>query len=97
MKLYAYSSGSLETKKHLITFGRGLDEPFTIPVPFFLIEHPQRGYILFDTGMNERLVDDAEGYWGSAVEAYRPVMTRGQSAARQLSAAGASRRRRSAG
>jgi len=34
-----------------------------LPCPSFLIEHP-KGLVLFDTGCNPKIIDDAAGYWG---------------------------------
>jgi len=91
MKLYMFQCGILKTKKHLITMGRGLGEPFEIPVPFFLIRHPQ-GNVLFDTGNALAAVNDKIGHWGAAVVAdYDPVMNADDYAASQLARIGIAR------
>lgn len=87
MKLHAFHGGWLETKKHHITYGRGLNEPYTIPVPFFLIEHP-RGLVLFDTGMSERVINDAKDHWGDVVSVYNPVMTKADTVSARLAEVG---------
>ena len=72
-KLYFFSSGILKTKKHLLSMNRGINEDIDIPVPFFLIKHNGKN-ILFDTGMAEELISNPKEHWGSAVNAYYPVM-----------------------
>ncbi|MGR8998261.1 MAG: MBL fold metallo-hydrolase, partial [Gammaproteobacteria bacterium] len=55
--------------------GRGIGQPFTVPVPFFLIEHP-RGKVLFDTGNALAVAVDKVKHWGQAIiDAYDPIMT----------------------
>lgn len=49
MELYFFECGILKSQKQYFTAGRGLLEPFDVPVPFFLIKHPQ-GNVLYDTG-----------------------------------------------
>ncbi len=49
MKLYRFQSGTIITKKHLLVSGPVSDEPYEVPVPFYLIDHP-KGKVLFDTG-----------------------------------------------
>ena len=39
------------------------DTLLDLPCPSFLIEHP-KGLVLFDTGCNPKVIDDAVGYWG---------------------------------
>ncbi len=48
MKLYFFSCGRLNCKKSLFVQGAS-DEPYSVPVPFFLIQHRGKN-ILFDTG-----------------------------------------------
>lgn len=83
IRLYCFSCGTLESQKHLFTQGRGIGEPFEVPVPFFLIDHP-RGKILFDTGNALAVAENAEKHWGNAILAYRPKMTTGDFVAHQL-------------
>ena len=52
-----------------------MGQPFTVPVPFFLIEHPQ-GKVLFDTGNALAVAVDKVKHWGQAIiDAYDPIMT----------------------
>jgi glyoxylase-like metal-dependent hydrolase (beta-lactamase superfamily II) len=49
MKIFFLQSGWIRTKRHLLVKGRGVGEPYTVPIPFFLLVHP-KGKLLFDTG-----------------------------------------------
>ena len=46
---------------------RRCDTLLDLPCPSFLIEHP-KGLVLFDTGCNPKVIDDAVGYWGQVAE-----------------------------
>ncbi|MCW3001181.1 MAG: beta-lactamase domain protein [Conexibacter sp.] len=52
--------------------GMGLHRPrsqwFWVPIPAFLIEHPQAGPILVDTGMHERVATDAAAALGRVAD-----------------------------
>ena len=52
---------------------RSNDPPIQIPVGFFVIKHP-RGNVLFDTGNNDKLIQDIN-YWPAAVQGLKPVNT----------------------
>lgn len=83
MQLFFFECGKLVTQKHFITFGRGLGQPYIVPVPFFLIKHP-KGLVLFDTGNAREVARDARRHWGSIVEVYRPRMRPEQFVVAQL-------------
>ncbi|MFM8330579.1 MAG: N-acyl homoserine lactonase family protein [Candidatus Methylumidiphilus sp.] len=87
MKLYFFACGTLESQKHLFTAGRGIGQPFTVPVPFFLIDHP-KGKVLFDTGNALPVATDPHGHWGNAAKAYYPNMAEGDYILNQLQAIG---------
>lgn len=74
MKVYFFKAGVLKSQKQFFTAGRGVGEPFDVPVPFFLIEHNGE-YLLFDTGNAYETVHNKHEHWGGAVDAYNPVMT----------------------
>ena len=67
MKLHLLQCGTIRTKRHLIEGGPAGEEPFEVPVPFFLIEH-EGSRVLFDTG-NARAAIHA-----SATGDYIPTM-----------------------
>jgi glyoxylase-like metal-dependent hydrolase (beta-lactamase superfamily II) len=77
MKLYFFEAGILKSKKNLFTFGVGVGEPFDVPVPFLLIDHP-KGVVLYDTGNALEVVNKKHEHWGAMVDAYDPVMTEDQ-------------------
>jgi N-acyl homoserine lactone hydrolase len=74
VKLYMLECGSLKTQVQFIKMNQGLGDPYEIPVPFFLIEHP-RGNVLYDGGNALEVARDARGHWNAVVDAYEPVMS----------------------
>lgn len=71
IRLYAFSSGALTLPRALLqNWGPAGD--FQVPVGFFLIKHP-KGYVLFDTGNNDKLIKDPN-YW---IPAQRAMVTTG--------------------
>ncbi len=74
VKLYCFCSGYLLTDKSNITMGRDIGKPYNVPVPFFLIQHPN-GNVLYDTGMNIGVAQDKIKHWSEAVcSVYDPDM-----------------------
>ncbi len=67
--------------RHLIEGGPADDEPFEVPVPFFLIEH-RGNRVLFDTGYARSAIH------ASARGDYIPVMTEGDYVVEQLASLG---------
>lgn len=49
MKLHCLQSGFIKTWRHLLEIDAAVGERLIVPIPFYLIEHPQ-GRVLFDTG-----------------------------------------------
>lgn len=77
MRLYMFEAGILQSQKHFFTLNQGVDEPFNVPVPFFLIKH-SKGNVLFDTGNALEIVHDKHNHWGDILGAYDPIMTEEQ-------------------
>jgi glyoxylase-like metal-dependent hydrolase (beta-lactamase superfamily II) len=73
MKMYAFSCGTLTCDKSLITFGRDIGKKFTVPVPYYLIQHP-KGNVLFDLGNSIEVARDAKKHWGVIADFYVPEM-----------------------
>ncbi len=73
MRLYAFSSGALTIGKGVLQNFAPMQPPIKIPVGFYLIKHP-KGYVLFDTGNNDKIITDP-GYWGPLFKALEPVNT----------------------
>lgn len=71
ISLYVFSSGAHQTQR--ADLQQGATGAVTIPIGFFLVRHP-RGNVLFDTGNNDRIIDDP-GYWGQLADRFQPVRT----------------------
>ena len=72
IKLYMFQTGSIKTKLKFIKMNQG-EEAYEIPVPWFLIKHPE-GDVIIDGGMPIEAALDKHKHWGNVVEAYDPVM-----------------------
>jgi len=81
--LYFFECGSLKTQVQYIKMNQGLGDPYEIPVPFFLIQHP-RGNVLYDGGNALEVAQDARGHWDAVVDAYEPVMSEDEFVVNQL-------------
>jgi glyoxylase-like metal-dependent hydrolase (beta-lactamase superfamily II) len=77
MKLYFFEAGILKSQKQYFTMGLGVGQPFDVPVPFLLIDHP-KGVVLFDTGNALEVVGNKEKHWPGIWEAYNVFMTEDQ-------------------
>lgn len=71
MKLYFFNSGTLTCDKSLLTMGKDVGKTVTVPVPFFLIDHP-KGKVLYDTGNALEVAKDARKHWGAVCDVYVP-------------------------
>lgn len=87
VRLYMFQSGSQCCKLHHIKMNHGDGADYEIPVPWFLLTHP-KGHIVIDGGLAVEGLADPRGWWGSAIDAYRPVMTQSQGCLTQLAALG---------
>ena len=72
IELHMFQTGTLRTKLKYIKMNQG-DGDFEIPVPWFLIKHPQ-GNVVIDGGNAVEAAIDKRGHWGAVVDAYDPVM-----------------------
>jgi glyoxylase-like metal-dependent hydrolase (beta-lactamase superfamily II) len=77
MKLYFFEAGILKSQKQYFTLGTGIGEPFDVPVPFMLIEHP-KALVLYDTGNALEVVHNKEEHWPGIWEAYNVFMSEDQ-------------------
>lgn len=68
-----FQTGSLKCKENNIKMNASQD-PYEIPVPWYLITHP-RGNVVIDGGTAVETVHDPVAYWGSITDVYWPVMT----------------------
>jgi len=71
--MYAFSSGPLTIGKGVLQNFATMDPPIVIPVGFYVIKHP-KGNILFDTGNNDKLIED-KNWWPAGLQGLKPGMT----------------------
>jgi glyoxylase-like metal-dependent hydrolase (beta-lactamase superfamily II) len=72
-RLYCFSSGALTIGKGILQNLAPNDPPIVIPVGFYVVKHP-KGNILFDTGNNDKLIQDIN-YWPPGLQGLKPAMT----------------------
>ena len=77
-----FQTGTLRTKTKYIKMNQGEDD-FEIPVPWFLIKHPQ-GNVVIDGGNAIEAAIDKRGHWGAVVDAYDPIMEVSENCVDQL-------------
>ena len=70
-KMWALPGAVLTAPQALLMHGGDATMMLDLPCPSFLIDHP-KGLVLFDTGCNPKVIDDAVGYWGD-VAAHLPI------------------------
>jgi N-acyl homoserine lactone hydrolase len=83
IRLYMFECGTLKTKLQNIKLNKGLNEPYEVPVPWFLIQHP-KGNVVIDGGNAVECATDAHKHWGAVADAFRPTMTVEQGCLNQL-------------
>ncbi|MBS9432796.1 N-acyl homoserine lactonase family protein [Photorhabdus hainanensis] len=66
-------TGTIKCKVHYIKMNQGNGADYEIPIPFFLLTHPN-GHTLIDGGNAVEAATDPKGYWGNITKAYWPVM-----------------------
>lgn len=72
MRLFAMTCGRLRCRKAVFLPESEKDLYVDIPVPVFLITHPE-GNVLFDTGPHPDVFTDAASRWGGLAKAFAPV------------------------
>jgi glyoxylase-like metal-dependent hydrolase (beta-lactamase superfamily II) len=85
MKLYAMTCGWLIGP--MGNFLAGAEGEIRVPVPSFLIDHPQ-GPVLFDTGMHPQTQTDAQGRLGVVSRIFTVEFAAGEEVAGRLDALG---------
>lgn len=86
VRLYMFQTGTLRTKLKYIKMNWS-DEDFEIPVPWFLIKHPE-GNVVIDGGNAVEVAIDKRAHWGDVVDAYDPVMERSENCVDQAKSVG---------
>ena len=69
LRLYMFECGTLRCKVHNIKMNQGLGEPYAIPVPWFLIQHP-RGNVVIDDGNAVECATQPHEHWGGITDVY---------------------------
>lgn len=82
IELHMFQTGTLRTKVKYIKMNQG-DGDIEIPVPWFLIKHPQ-GNVVIDGGNAIEAAIDKHGHWGKVVETYDPIMAVSENCVDQL-------------
>ncbi|MDR0768891.1 MAG: N-acyl homoserine lactonase family protein, partial [Dysgonamonadaceae bacterium] len=72
IKLFMFETGILKCKENNIKMNASQD-PYEIPVPWFLVTHP-KGNIIIDGGNSVECADNPRGYWGDICDVYYPEM-----------------------
>jgi mRNA degradation ribonuclease J1/J2 len=83
IRLFMFQSGTQQCKYQHIRMNQGVGENYEIPVPWFLLTHPD-GFTLIDGGLAVEGLKDPFAYWGSATEQFKPVMSEEQGCLEQL-------------
>jgi N-acyl homoserine lactone hydrolase len=86
-KLYMFECGTLKCHVENIKMNQGLGEEYEIPVPWFLVTHPQ-GNVVIDGGNAAECATDPVKHWGDISAVYWPVMAPEQACVPALRAAG---------
>jgi N-acyl homoserine lactone hydrolase len=90
LALHLFEGGTL-TLRHQMVFMKGEYHQITIPIPFFLIRHPD-GDVLFDGGMQLEACRDPGSYFGEHVlTVMKPEVGEGQHVVAQLEQLGVAR------
>ncbi len=82
IELHMFQTGILRTKTKYIKMNQG-EDAFDIPVPWFLIKHPQ-GNVVIDGGNAIEAAIDKRSHWGDVVAAYDPIMAVSEGCVEQL-------------
>jgi glyoxylase-like metal-dependent hydrolase (beta-lactamase superfamily II) len=87
MRVYVFTSGSLGgfAKGALQIGGQGNID--WAPVSFYVIKHP-KGWVMFDTGNNDKTIANADGWWGPLAKGFGLKMTQNDAIPVQLAKIG---------
>ncbi|WP_200811746.1 AttM family quorum-quenching N-acyl homoserine lactonase [Sphingobacterium psychroaquaticum] len=86
IRLYMFQTGVLQCKENNIKMNAS-QEPYEIPVPWYLITHP-KGHIIIDGGNAVECATDPKGYWEGITSVYWPVMTKEEGCVHTIEALG---------
>jgi len=89
MRLHVFDTGSIDAPEGLLFRGGNWLEPRSLPVLAFVVEHPDAGLVVFDTGFSQAIADDAQGFLGSFMSrVVKPVLAEGGTLGQQMAASG---------
>ncbi len=88
-RLYVLDVGSIGVKNGAAVGAIGVPEMYRVPVTAFVITHPA-GNVLYDTGMDVRMIDDPAAVWGSLLDRLVPYMSAEDHIVRRLQSIGLS-------
>lgn len=71
IRLYMFQSGYQRCKYHDIRMNQGEGSDYIIPVPWFLLTHPQ-GNVVIDGGLAVEGLKDPRAYWGRLLTSITP-------------------------
>src|SRR5262245_604746 len=83
MKMHLLSGGRLRMRRATYFPGADRSETIDLPVPCWLLRHPQ-GNVLFDTGCHPSIATDAARRWGGLAKVITPIMTEDDNVVRGL-------------
>jgi len=86
IKLYMFQTGTLKTKLKYIKMNQS-NEDFEIPVPWYLIKHPE-GDVVVDGGNAIEVSTNKHEHWGSVIDAYDPIMSKSENCVDQAKSVG---------
>jgi N-acyl homoserine lactone hydrolase len=89
LEIHVFNTGSLALPRGFLFQGGSWFERMELPVPAFVIRHPDGNVIVYDTGFNQNINRDPNGYLGFFASVIgRFAMADGQALAAQMRKAG---------
>lgn len=86
IRLYMFQTGTLQLKVQNIKMNQGTED-YEIPIPFYVITHPE-GHTIIDGGNAVEVALDPRKHWGDVCDTYWPVMKVEEGCVAQLEKAG---------
>lgn len=82
IELHLFQTGTLRTRVKYVKMNDS-DAVYEIPVPWFLIKHPD-GNVVIDGGNAVETAIDKRGHWGAVVDTYDPILSMSENCVDQL-------------
>lgn len=88
LRLHVFSTGKIELPAKVVYRDGSVLGKQTLDILVFVLDHPRQGLVLFGTGLNHEIANDAERHVGSLLTTVgKPTMTKGQDILSQLQTA----------